>query len=381
MLLAAICFSPTLGGLELATLRRASEMIGLGHRAVAILAAGSTELAARARDMGLEVVTIRIRLPYLDLLAGRALRKLIKQRDIDLLLVARSKDLSTAMLGATDDTAVVLYHQMQSDVVKIDWFHNPIYRRLDGAIIITERQRAQLLRTTGLVPSKIHFAAYGVDNRRFSPDAITTSEARRLFGIADSAFVVGIVGGFAVGKGHHHLLNGLRIAAERDPQLSESLWGLFVGERSGDTGPYTTELRSIRDAIPFAERIVFSPFLDNPAAAYRAMDVFVLASHSETFGMVVQEAMSSGCAVVATNAGGVPEIITSETNGILVPPMSPEAIAEAVLRLWHDPQLRQRLADAGRKTCLERYDPKRATERFASILGQTVERRRSASVE
>lgn len=378
MLLATICFSPTLGGLELATLRRALEMIGLGHRAIAVLTPGATELARKARDMGLEVVTIRARLPYLDPFAGRTLRNLIRQRGIDLLLVARSKDLSTAMLGATDDTAVALYHQMQSDVPKVDWFHNPIYRRLDAAVIITERQRSQLLRTTRLDPSKIHFAPYGVDSRRFSPEAMTTADARRLFGIPPDAFVVGIVGGFAEGKGHHHLLHGLRLARDREPELAEYLWGLFVGERSGDTGTYTSELRSIRNSFPFRDRIIFSPFLDNPVAAYRAMDIFVLASHSETFGMVVQEAMSSGCPVIATNAGGVPEIITTEVDGLLIPPMSPEAIAGAIVRLWHDPHLRRRLAGAGRRTCIERYDPTRATERFASILAEAVGRRRSA---
>lgn len=355
-------------------------MAGLGHTVIAVLTPGATELAQRASDLGLEVVTVPVRLPYLDVPAGRKLRKLIRSRGVDLLLVARSKDLSTAILGATNDTAVVLYNQMQSGVAKNDWLHNRIYRRLDAAINITERQRHQLLSTTGIDPSKIYFAPYGVDHKRFSPDAMTSAEARRTFDIPDSAFVVGIVGGFDAGKGQHHLLEGLRIASQQDSSLQKQLWGLFVGERKKDAGVYTTDLRAIRDSLHFRKRVIFAPFLDNPVVAYRAMDVFVLASHSETFGMVAQEAMSCECAVIATDAGGVPEIITTEVDGLLIPPESPQGIADAIVRLWRDPGLRGQLAGRGRRTCIERYDPEKSREKFISILEEALRQRRTTAI-
>jgi len=377
MTIAALCFSDTVGGLELANLRRTSELARHGHRGVAILARGASELAKRAVDMGLEVERIRVRLPYTDIIAGRRIRRLIDHYGIDLLLVARTKDLSTAMLGARSDTAVVLYHQMQSGIDKRDWLHNRIYRRLDACIVITDRQRGQLLRTTALDATKIHLVPYGVDLHRYSPESMHHQQARANFAIPDDAFVVGIVGGFSEGKGQRDLLAALRLVFDREPLLRPRLWGLFVGERAGDIGEYTTSLRRMRRSLPFADRIVFSPFIDNPVAAYRSIDLFVLASHSETFGMVVQEAMASGCAVIATDAGGVPEIVTDGVDGLLVPPRSPEDIAEAVLRLWHDPALRARLAANARSSVATRYDPDDAYRRFVAVLTGALEQRRT----
>ena len=76
---------------------------------------------------------------------------------------------------------------------------------------------------------------------------------------------------------------------------------------------------------------------------------FVLPSRHEPFGIVNLEAMASGKAVVATRVGGVPEFVSDEQEGLLVPPADPEAMAAALLRLCRDPQLAARLGKAGRR--------------------------------
>jgi glycosyltransferase involved in cell wall biosynthesis len=79
------------------------------------------------------------------------------------------------------------------------------------------------------------------------------------------------------------------------------------------------------------------------------LDVFVLSSHSEPFGIVLLEAMASGCAIVATDAGGVPDIVRHEQEGILVPPREPEAMAEAILRLVKDGDMARTLSESARQ--------------------------------
>jgi len=348
-------------------------MVRHGHRVTAVLASNATELADRARDMGLDVERVRVRAPYMDLVAARVIRGILRRRKIDVVLAARTRDLSTAMLGA-GRIPVVLYHQMQSGINKRDWSHNWMYRRLSAAIVITERQRDQLIATTVLDPARIHVIPYGVDRSRFTPARFDPAAARERFGIPPDAFVVGIVGGFSEGKGQADLLQALHVVSEHEPSRSGVLWGLFVGERTGDRGAYADLLRKTRAALPFADRIVFTPFIDDPAEAYRAMDIFVLASHAETFGMVVQEAMSMGCAVVATNAGGVPEIITDGHDGLLVHPRSPPAIADAIVRLWRDDDMRRRLAENAVRTVEVRFDPTIAYDRFVAVLADVMKR-------
>jgi glycosyltransferase involved in cell wall biosynthesis len=103
----------------------------------------------------------------------------------------------------------------------------------------------------------------------------------------------------------------------------------------------------------------------------READVFVLSSHAEPLGVVTMEAMSMGLASVATDAGGVREIMTHERDGLLVPPKDPAALAEALRRLAEDEALRQRLAAAGRRTVVERFDSRHSAGKlFERLTGE-----------
>jgi glycosyltransferase involved in cell wall biosynthesis len=88
----------------------------------------------------------------------------------------------------------------------------------------------------------------------------------------------------------------------------------------------------------------------------RFADAFVLASHAEPLGVAYMEAMSAGVPTIGTAAGGVPEIITTGHDGLLVPPCDPESLAAAIARLMDDPELAARLARNARATIVERFD-------------------------
>ncbi len=375
--LATICFSPTVGGLELATLRRAAEMRARGHQAVAVLTR-ETGLDRHAAALGLPVARVTPRLDYADPLAAWQLRRVLEHERVDVLLVARTRDLSTAMLAAGRSRAVVLYQQMQFHRRKRGFFQDAVHRRLDGCIAITERQRSMMTGLTALDPRKVAVVPYGIDTQRFRPGAIARDAARTALDIPLDAFVVGIVGGFDPGKGQRELLEALRLAAEAEPSLRERLFGLFVGERPTDDRTYVADLHARRDALPFRERVQLRGFLDDPRTAYAALDVFVLASHAETFGMVLQEALAMGVPSIATDAGGVPEIVAHERTGLLVPPRDAPAIAAAIVRLWRDPELRSRLAQTARAFVLEAYDFERQYRAFETALLAARDRRCTA---
>ncbi len=91
------------------------------------------------------------------------------------------------------------------------------------------------------------------------------------------------------------------------------------------------------------------------ASAYREARAVVLPSEYEAFGLVLLEAMAQGTPVVASRVGGIPEIVDDGRTGLLVPPHEPSALAEALGRLWSDPELRRRLGDAGRTDVVPRY--------------------------
>ena len=104
---ATVCFSGTVGGLELATLRRAAEMQSRGHRVIAVLP-DSPGLIEQASRLGLRHAVIRTSLRYADPFAAARLHSILEREAVDVLLVARTRDLSTAILAAGNERAVVM---------------------------------------------------------------------------------------------------------------------------------------------------------------------------------------------------------------------------------------------------------------------------------
>lgn len=107
-------------------------------------------------------------------------------------------------------------------------------------------------------------------------------------------------------------------------------------------------------------------------AVYRNAAVCVIPSFYESFSYTCVEAMASGCAVVASAVGAIPEIITDQVDGLLVPPSSPEALAAAVVHLMSDPALRRQLGMRARATTRDRFSTRvicEETERvYRSLL-------------
>jgi glycosyltransferase involved in cell wall biosynthesis len=85
-------------------------------------------------------------------------------------------------------------------------------------------------------------------------------------------------------------------------------------------------------------------FVADPRGFLREADVFILASHSEPFGLVLTEAREASCAIVATNVGGIPEALDAGEAGILVPPARPDLMANAIEDLLDNPQKARDLA-------------------------------------
>lgn len=133
---------------------------------------------------------------------------------------------------------------------------------------------------------------------------------------------------------------------------------LFVGEE--EDGGYANQLRLLAAKLGIAERVRFLGFREDVPQLMRLVDCVVHASvDPEPFGRVVVEGMLAGRPVIATRAGGVPEIIEDGVNGILVPPGNPDELAEAIVRVLSDPVGTERLAQRGHARALELFNEER----------------------
>ncbi len=102
------------------------------------------------------------------------------------------------------------------------------------------------------------------------------------------------------------------------------------------------------------------------------LDVFVLPSTSEGFPLVVLEAMATGRAVVATRCGGAEEVVEHEQTGLLVPVGDDQAIAESVIRLLLNPQMRARLARSGQRLCEKNFSMRMMIESYEALYAESL---------
>jgi glycosyltransferase involved in cell wall biosynthesis len=125
-------------------------------------------------------------------------------------------------------------------------------------------------------------------------------------------------------------------------------------------GPDQPGLRALATTLGLEDRTEFAGLRDDVQTYLQNADVFIHpAVWAEAFGWTIAEAMATGCVVVASRTGGIPELVEDGVTGLLVEPANPEAIADALRRLLASPDLRAGLARAARRRAEERFSLRR----------------------
>ncbi|MDP5181829.1 glycosyltransferase [Blastococcus sp. BMG 814] len=199
-------------------------------------------------------------------------------------------------------------------------------RRAEAVIVLTART-ARALARDGVAPGRISIIPSG-----FDPALFADPGADVLPGVGRPR--IGYVGRLADQKRADVLVRAFGRMAERASLV-------LVGD-----GPERDRVRRLVAGSPAAERITMAGFVDHAAvpAVLSSLDVLVLPSAYEEMGSVLVEAMASGLPVVASDVGGIPEVVRDGETGLLVPPGDVDALAAALDRLVADEPLRSRLA-------------------------------------
>ncbi len=201
----------------------------------------------------------------------------------------------------------------------------------------------------------------GVDDTVFTPSK-KKEKIKEKFEIDGK--VVLYVSRMSYRKGPHVLLNAFS-------QIEEAAL-VMVG--SGEMLPF---LRAQAKFLRIEDRVKFVGYVKNEVLPeiFRMADVFVLPSiTAEAFGIVILEAMASGLPVVATDVGGIPEIVMESESGLLVPPGNELELRNAIQKLLLDDKLRERLGSNGRKAVEERYSWNRVTEQIEKTYEDVISR-------
>ena len=210
----------------------------------------------------------------------------------------------------------------------------------------------------GLPEERVHLIRNGVDCDHFA-SAPTTHHWRDVLGIAAAHPLVGFVGRLSPEKAPDVFV---RMASLLSPSFPDAHF-VIVGE-----GPLLGELRAIVDQLHLGTRVHFAGVQRDMCAVYHSLDLLVSTSTTEGMPFALMEAMAAGLATVATQVGGVPEIVEVGSTGILVPPGEPHRLAQAVAELLRDSARRSAMGAAAMLRVRARLSLDDSVDNMANLL-------------
>lgn len=234
-----------------------------------------------------------------------------------------------------------------------------VIRRAKRIIAVSDHVRRHLVFHEPLAASKITVIHNGVQLRRKPPTGEEAKKIRRRIGCAAGDRVVAYIGRLSREKGVEYLMKAIPSVLKRQPRCRF----VFAGE-----GPEEDRLKIMSQESGIKDRIVFTGFVDDIEQIIPATEIVVIPSLVEGLPYVLLETMMWGKAVVATEVGGIPEVIKHGENGILVPPMDSEALAESIVRLLKTRRNMTSLGKAAHQHVAENFSLQTMVEKYRNVF-------------
>ncbi len=237
------------------------------------------------------------------------------------------------------------------------------YRKATSRIIAVSQFVRDILLGSGIDSQRIAVVYDGLDWEQAKPCA-TRVEARRRFGVAQEAYLIGCVGQFTPEKGHDVLLRGFAKVASDFPQAQLILVG--EGELKQDCVK-----RALQTGL--IGRTVFAGFVPDIENLWPALDLLVFPSLEEGLGSTLLMAMGNTVPVCASRTGGIPEIVTHNETGYLFPPGDAAALSEALRSILQDPEKAQAWAKTAVRSVRGKFSSGRMVQETYQIYTNVLE--------
>ncbi|HEX6648614.1 MAG TPA: glycosyltransferase family 4 protein [Pyrinomonadaceae bacterium] len=298
----------------------------------------------------------------LDVQSAHELDRLVRRQKIEVVHAHMARDYSLASYAARRNrqTKFIATRHVLFELSRV---HRHTLSRAARVIAVSQAV-AKELRSQGIVEEgKIATVPNGIDVQRFARACAGFDRAPflRRMGFASECVLVGSVGELRMLKRHDDFIRASARVAKDVPEAHFVLAGVDA------TGEVQQQLERLVGELGLRDRFHFLGWVDEAEALLCAMDVFVSASETESFGLAIVEAMAAGTAVVATRTEGAQEVIEDQTTGLLVPVGDVEAIAESVTALLKNPEKRREIAMHAQEAANARFGLRRMVDEIEKL--------------
>ncbi|MCM8773771.1 MAG: glycosyltransferase, partial [Candidatus Omnitrophica bacterium] len=230
-------------------------------------------------------------------------------------------------------------------------------RWVDKIVCVSEGVKRVVLNKEKVKPEKIEVIYNGVDLEKFNVQD-SNSMVKEQLKIEPDDFVVGMIANFSWIKGHKDFIQAIPLILEEVPNTTF----LFIGD-----GHLRKEIETEVKNTSYKDKVLFLGSRNDIPELLLIMDISVNASYSEGMSNTILESMASGVPVVATAVDGNLETVVDKETGFLVPPKTPQALAEAIIRLLKNKDLRGKLGGNARRIVRERFSLERMVRDFEDL--------------
>jgi L-malate glycosyltransferase len=328
----------------------------LGHRAV-LVAHPDGELIRRAAE-GHDLVPLAPS-SEIDLRAGWRLARVLKDLAPEVVHAHDAHGVALASLalslGRLDRAPLLVASRRVDFHLQNNSFSRWKYRQVDCFVAASEAIRAMLI-ADGIEADRAVTVHEGIDVDRVVAEPATAIHAE--FWLPTHAPLVGNVAALVPHKGQRHLVDAAALVVREVPDARF----IILGE--GDLRQALE--RQIKD-LRLDKHVILAGFRPDVLAFHKGFDLFVMSSVTEGLGTSLLDAMASARAIVATQAGGIPEVVVDGVTGLLVSPRDHHALAAAIVRLLRDPALREQMGRAGFERVRTRFSAARMVDETVSV--------------
>lgn len=286
--------------------------------------------------------------------------RLFRRERVDIVQVHGAYGLMHGIVPATLAGVKVVYteHAKQSilRVRSIGLAARHLPRCVAKTVCVSEDLRVFFRDTLGVADKRLRVVYNGIDADRFRAD-------REPFTAGSGEVVIGCVARLTEAKDHDNLLTAF--AAARRAHANLRL--MIVGD-----GELRSAVEKRIAALGIAGHVDMLGGRDDVPQLLARMDVFVLSSKREGFPVAILEAMAAGRPVVATDVGGVTEVVSSGSDGIVVPPEDAGALADALVGLVNDPAAARRMGQRGMERVRSSFDARVVIRQYADLFTSVV---------
>jgi len=245
-----------------------------------------------------------------------------------------------------------------------NYFKNSYVKKsklVDRIIAISQIIKKELIEDLGIREEKIKVVYSGIDLEKFYPlDEKIIEAKKKEFGFYKGSKIIGTVGRLHREKGIDVLIRAFSNLTKRfDP-----IYLLIIGK-----GPERKNLEQLTKDLGLEKKVLFLGYREDVSVLVNMMDIFVLPSVvRESFGIVIIEAMAAGKVVIASNLGGIPEIIKNNVNGFLIEPENEKQLSDLMSRILSDGNLKKKIEKNALRTVKEKFSKERMVKDLEKVL-------------